>query len=149
MVENDTTYLTETTCDSQLAGQEEDLFQSQFGCDSLVITTISLLASDTTYQTIKKCEVSTIGMDTLFLTNSNGCDSLLITETILEDRRDIERLTASTCSIAQVGFDTLTLKNRAGCDSLVITEFMLLSSDTTRLQNFNCCLLYTSDAADE
>ena len=102
LVEKDTTYLTETTCDSQLAGQEEDLFQNQFGCDSLVITTISLLASDTTYQTIKKCEVSTIGMDTLFLTNSNGCDSLLITETILEDRRDIERLTASTCIIAQV-----------------------------------------------
>ena len=66
----------------QLA-QTSLLLSNRTGCDSLVITTTSLLTSDTTYLTASSCDANSVGISSNLLSNSNGCDSLVITTTSL------------------------------------------------------------------
>ncbi|MEM9719221.1 MAG: discoidin domain-containing protein, partial [Bacteroidota bacterium] len=55
----------------------------QFGCDSVVITTTTLLPNDTTNVAATTCDPSQVGMFEVILTNRFGCDSVVITTTTL------------------------------------------------------------------
>ena len=76
------------------------------GCDSLVITTTSLLTSDTTYLTASSCDANAVGISSVLLSNTNGCDSLVITTTSLLTS-DTTYLTSSSCDANSVGTTSL------------------------------------------
>ncbi|MEL6131926.1 MAG: T9SS type A sorting domain-containing protein, partial [Bacteroidota bacterium] len=133
----DTTNLTATTCDPMQVGVDTVTLANQTGCDSLVITTTTLLQSDTTEVAVGSCDPMQVGVDTVTLTNQAGCDSLVITTTTLLPS-DTTEVAANSCDPMQVGVDTVTLTNQAGCDSLVITTTTLLQSDTTETAANSC-----------
>ncbi|MEL6633780.1 MAG: T9SS type A sorting domain-containing protein [Bacteroidota bacterium] len=128
----DTTFLTVGTCDPMQVGMDSVLLTSQAGCDSLVITTTTLLASDTTEIAAGSCDPMQVGTDTVSLTNQAGCDSLVITTTTLLASDTIEADFFS-CDPTQAGVDTTRLINQFGCDSLTIVTTIILASDTTSI----------------
>ena len=107
------------------------------GCDSLVITTTTLLPSNTVNLTATTCNPLLVGIDTVPLFNQFGCDSLVITTTTLLPSNTVN-LTATTCNPLLVGIDTVPLFNQFGCDSLVITTTTLLPSNTVNLTATTC-----------
>jgi hypothetical protein len=50
------------------------------GCDSLVVTTTTLVPLSETLLTATSCNPNLVGIDTVWLSNFHGCDSLVITE---------------------------------------------------------------------
>ncbi len=134
---SDTTYLTATSCDPNQVGLSTMTFTAQNGCDSLVITTTTLLQSDTTYINLTSCNQSDVGVSSSLLTNQDGCDSLVIT-TVTFSQSDTTMVAATTCNPSQVGVVNNLLTNQFGCDSLVITTTTLLQSDTTYINLTTC-----------
>ncbi len=133
---NDTTNLAATTCDPAQAGVTQVLLSNQFGCDSLVITTTTLLPADTTNLAATTCDPALAGVTQVLLSNQFGCDSLVITTTTLLPS-DTTNLAATTCDPAQAGVSQVLLSNQFGCDSLVITTTTLISLVATP-QNVAC-----------
>jgi len=131
------TNLTATTCDPSMVGTNTVTLTNSSGCDSLVTTTTTLLASDETNLTATTCDAVNAGIDTVTLMNSAGCDSLVITTTTLlaSSQTNIEE---TTCDAVNVGIDTVTLTNSAGCDSLVITNTILSASSETNIGGTTC-----------
>ncbi|MEM1321775.1 MAG: gliding motility-associated C-terminal domain-containing protein, partial [Bacteroidota bacterium] len=123
--------------DPQDVGVMSVLLINSAGCDSLVITETTLLASDTTELLATSCDPQDVGVMSVLLMNSAGCDSLVITETTLL-ASDTTELMATSCDPQDVGVMSVLLINSAGCDSLVITETTLLASDTTELLATSC-----------
>ena len=80
---SDPTFLTSESCDSTEVGVVETLLQNAGGCDSLVITTITLLSSNTTELSATTCDSTEVGVVETLLQNADGCDSLVITTTTL------------------------------------------------------------------
>ncbi len=131
------TMLSATTCDPLMAGMSTVTLATSSGCDSLVTTNTTLLASDTTRLTVSSCDIDVMTIDTVFLQASVGCDSLVITTNIpLSDSQS--NFSATTCIPINVGIDTTILLNAVGCDSLVITATTLSASDTTFLSATTC-----------
>ncbi|MFK7946029.1 MAG: T9SS type A sorting domain-containing protein, partial [Saprospiraceae bacterium] len=113
------------------------LMTNNQGCDSLIITTTSLLASDTTYLQATTCDPQFVGTSQMLMTNNQGCDSLIITTTSLL-ASDTTYLQATTCDIQFVGTSQMLMTNNNGCDSLIITTTSLLAGDTTTLLFTTC-----------
>jgi len=111
--------------------------QNQFGCDSLVITTTTLLTSDTTQLFAESCNPQDTGTVETLLQNQFGCDSLVITTTTLLPSDTIQ-LMAESCNPQDTGITEVLLQNQFGCDSLVIETTTLLPSDTTQLMAESC-----------
>ncbi|MEL6194966.1 MAG: T9SS type A sorting domain-containing protein, partial [Bacteroidota bacterium] len=109
------------------------------GCDSLVISTTTLLPSDTIEVAATTCDPEMVGVSKELLVNQYGCDSLVITTTTLLPSDTIE-VAATTCDPEMVGVSQKLLVNQYGCDSLVITTTTLLPSDTTRIAQTTCDL---------
>ena len=133
----DTTLFNFSTCNPQDTGTLQVLLTNQFGCDSLIITTISLLPSDTTLLTAQSCNPSDTGTVQVLLTNLSGCDSLVITSTSLL-LSDTTLLSVQSCNPLDTGTVQVLLTNLSGCDSLVITTTSFLQSDTTLLTGQSC-----------
>jgi hypothetical protein len=133
----DTVQIVGVTCDAGLAGVQIQHLVNQFGCDSVVITTTTLLPGDTTYLNAVTCDVTQVGVNQQVLTGVNGCDSLVITTTALLPA-DTTFLNATTCNAAQVGVTQQVLTGLNGCDSLVVTTTTLLPADTTFLTATTC-----------
>ncbi|MGB0862865.1 MAG: Ig-like domain-containing protein, partial [Saprospiraceae bacterium] len=133
----DTTYLTNTTCNTANAGVFTNVLTNQNGCDSLIITTISLLSNDTTYLNSITCDVNVVGTYTNTLTNQIGCDSVIITNITLSPA-DTTYLNSTTCDANIVGNYTNVLSNTNGCDSVIITSVSLLLSDTVYTTSTSC-----------
>jgi hypothetical protein len=107
------------------------------GCDSLVITTTTLLSSAQTLLNATTCDPARAGVDTLHLMTVQGCDSLVITTTTsLPSVQTV--LSATTCDPALAGVDTLHLMTMHGCDSLVITT-TLFAPSFLRFLNATTC----------
>lgn len=135
--EDDTTNIAATTCDPELVGVSQQLFTNVLGCDSLVITTTTLLPGDTTNVAATKCDPAQVGITHQLFTNIFGCDSLvIITTTLLPS--DTTNVAATTCDPAQVGVTQQLFTNIFGCDSLVITTSTLLPGDTTNIAATTC-----------
>jgi gliding motility-associated-like protein len=134
---NQTIYLNETTCDPASLGVFTQNLTSQGGCDSTVITTVTLASSDTVYLASQTCDPALAGVFTENLTNSAGCDSTVVTAITLLSS-DTVFLASQTCDPALAGVFTENLTNSAGCDSTVVTTITLLSSDTVFLASQTC-----------
>ncbi len=126
-----------TTCDPALAGVDTVQLMTVQGCDSLVVTTTTLLPSIQTVLSATTCDPALAGVDTLHLSTTYGCDSLVITTTTLLPSVQME-LNATTCDPALAGVDTLHLMTAQGCDSIVITTTTLLSFAHTLLNTTTC-----------
>lgn len=133
----DTTYLSGISCDSTEVGIFETLLTGQDGCDSLLITTISLAPTDTTTIFGNTCEIIEEGIFEQNLTNQFGCDSLVIT-TITYVGSDTTSLFGTSCEVEDVGVFVQNLANANGCDSIVVTTINLLASDTTSIYGTSC-----------
>ena len=107
------------------------------GCDSLVVTTTSLLEVDMVELTATSCDPDEVGVSTATYVNEAGCDSLVITTTSLLEPSTIQ-LTGSSCDPDEVGVFTETLTNEDGCDSLIVTTINLLQGDTTYISSESC-----------
>ena len=64
-----------------MAGTYTDILQGQAanGCDSIVISNLTIIPIDTQYVAIQTCDSSQVGVFTEILTNQAGCDSVVIT----------------------------------------------------------------------
>ena len=115
---------TAQTCQITQVGTDTVLLKTALGCDSLIVTTTTLLPSFLTEKTAQTCQLAQVGSDTLFLKTAFGCDSLVVTATTLSPSLLTEKIT-QTCQLTEVGSDTLFLKTAFGCDSLVVTATTL------------------------
>ena len=135
---SDTIYLSSTSCLPSEVGVATATLTNENGCDSLVITTTTLLQSDTTYQVAISDNPSDTGTTTTILTNENGCDSLLIVTTTLTET-DTTYLNAGSCNPVDTGVATTVVPNQYGADSVIlITTTSLLASDTIYLTSTSC-----------
>lgn len=135
----DTTYTTAIACQVDAPSETIAVFTDPLGCDSVVITAISIEV-DTSYQQLYQCDSTLTVKDTVYSNSvvrlSNGCDEILVTETILLPS-DTTYLQASSCNPQDTGLVLTTLVNAFGCDSILITQTSLVL-DTTYLTTFVC-----------
>jgi len=133
---SDTTLLQKTTCDTAQAGITVQTLQNASGCDSVVITTTTLVGSDTTLIALNSCNPQDTGIVVAVL-QGLVCDSIVITATsLLPSNATIENLI--TCNQANAGSDTLFLSNVFGCDSLVISNTVYVAADTNLIVQYSC-----------
>ncbi|RMG79297.1 MAG: hypothetical protein D6714_16670, partial [Bacteroidetes bacterium] len=131
----DTFFNNFTTCDPALAGVDTTVFQTSL-CDSVVITTTTLLPSHIEFFSAVTCDSASAGTDTLLLSNQFGCDSIVITETTFQPAI-VTVLPMTTCDPSLAGADT-TIFQTANCDSIVIVETTLLPSDEVMTMTETC-----------
>ena len=120
-----------------MVGVMDTVLTNQIGCDSVVITTTTLLPNDTTNVAATTCDPSMVGVMDTVLTNQFGCDSVVITTTTLLPN-DTTNVAATTCDPSMVGVMDTVLTNQFGCDSVVITTTTLLPNDTTNVAATTC-----------
>ena len=143
-VDFDTTFINLTSCNPSDAGTVENILSTQNGCDSLVITTTTLLSSQTTTLNETICEGesftaggishTTAGTYNYTLATYQGCDSTVtlnlivnptqttvLNETICEG----ESFTAGGISHTTAGTYNYTLATYQGCDSTVTLNLIV------------------------
>ena len=133
----DTTNVAATTCDPAQVGVTLQTLTNSAGCDSVVITTTTLLPNDTTNIAATTCDPGQVGVSQNILPNQFGCDSVIITTTTLLPN-DTTNIAATTCDPGQVGISQNILPNQFGCDSVIITITTLLPNDTTNIAATTC-----------
>ena len=133
---HDSIEVIQSTCEPKQVGMDTVFFQNQFGCDSLVITTTSLLPSHNIIQTFYTCDPAQAGLDTVYLTNQYGCDSTLYIERIYTGNYQETNHTL-ICGSGINYADTLLITT-GPCDSLFITNYMYAPLDTTWLSGTTC-----------
>jgi gliding motility-associated-like protein len=120
--------LSSTTCNPAQAGVFTQVLTNRFGCDSTVITTISLLPTSQKSIQTYTCDPSQAGVFTYQLVNQFGCDSIVTeTRTLLPSSATTVNLTS--CNPAQVGMTTQVVPNQYGCDSTITTITTLRPPD--------------------
>lgn len=137
LLQPDTTYLDDTTCDPAQIGVFEDTLTNQSGCDSIIITTYTFAASDTTHLTSFTCDQQAAGIFSTLLMGQDGCDSLVI-EDIRFISSDTTLLNGISCDSDSAGMFIRILTNVAGCDSLIIETIVFIPADTTMLFSQTC-----------
>jgi gliding motility-associated-like protein len=95
-------------------------FTNQFGCDSVVTTITTLIASYDIQLTATTCDPALVGVDVQSFTSTEGCDSIVTTTTTLLPN-DAVTINATTCDPSNVGTSAVTFTNQFGCDSVVTT----------------------------
>ncbi|NRB49538.1 MAG: T9SS type A sorting domain-containing protein [Saprospiraceae bacterium] len=135
----DTTYASAISCQADAPSETIAVFPDPFGCDSMVITTITVQV-DTSYQQLFECDSTLTDRVTIY-TNSvirlaNGCDEILVTETILLPN-ETTYLQLSSCNPQDTGLVLNTLIDEFGCDSIISTRTNL-RLDTTYITTFVC-----------
>ena len=120
------------------AGMYENTFNTIYGCDSIVTTTITILPAVMLQVQKDTCDASAVGVFVTTIDNPNGCDTV-VTTTISLLPTDTTVITQSTCVWSDAGVYLDTLINRAGCDSLVIHHTIYIPpGDTTVLPVMTC-----------
>ena len=120
------------------AGVYENLLETEFGCDSMVTTFITILPAVMVQVQSDTCDPAAAGVFITHLNNPNGCDTV-VTTTITLLPSDTTHISLNTCVWTQVGIVADTFSNQAGCDSLVImTTSYIPPTDTTFLQELSC-----------
>ena len=137
LLQPDTTYLDDTTCDPTQIGIHEDTLTNQAGCDSILITTFTFAASDTTHLMSFTCDQQAAGIFSTLLMGQDGCDSLVI-EDIQFIPSDTTLLNGTSCDSDSAGMFIRILTNAAGCDSLIIETIIFIPADTTMLVSQTC-----------
>ncbi len=137
LLQPDTTYLDDTSCDPLQTGTFVITETNQSGCDSIIITTVTFAASDTTMIQSATCDLQDVGIFSTLFTTQDGCDSLVIEE-VLFIPSDTTILSSKTCDDAVAGMFIRILTNAAGCDSLIIETIEFVPADTTLLSGATC-----------
>ncbi|MCB0518088.1 MAG: PKD domain-containing protein, partial [Saprospiraceae bacterium] len=120
-----------------VAGVYTDTLSTAAGCDSIVVTTLTVNSSDTTELSATSCDPSQVGVFTDIFSNQNGCDSVVVT-TVVFSENDSTFFADTTCDPALAGVFVEILTNQLGCDSIVTTTVSLLPGDTTELSLTSC-----------
>ena len=116
----DSTFLFETSCSPLDTGLVINPMQNQFGCDSLIITYTSLLASQNIMFESTTCDPMEVGVFQDSLQNQFGCDSI-ITNTITFAPTVVDSLISTSCFLSEIGTDTIFVGTTSlGCDSIVV-----------------------------
>lgn len=139
LLQPDTTYLDDTSCDPLQTGTFVVTETNQAGCDSIIITTVTFAASDTTMLQSSTCDLLDAGIFSTLFISQDGCDSLVIEE-VLFIPSDTTILSSKTCDDAVAGMFIRILTNAAGCDSLIIETIEFVPADTTILSGETCDL---------
>ena len=112
-------------------GTYENLLETTTGCDSFVVTTITVLPAVHLFFTSATCDSSIAGIFYQYLPNANGCDTIVETTVTLLPS-DTTYLAAASCQFSQVGIRYDTATGTSGCDSLIITTISYIPpADTT------------------
>ncbi|HEY3387799.1 MAG TPA: hypothetical protein VGK46_14895, partial [Saprospiraceae bacterium] len=120
------------------AGVYENLLETEYGCDSMVTTSITILPAIQITQQSTTCDPSAAGVFITHLDNPNGCDTVVTTMVTLLPS-DTTLISLNTCVWTQAGITTDTFSNQSGCDSLVITTISYIPpGDTTFLYALSC-----------
>ncbi|UTW62300.1 T9SS type A sorting domain-containing protein [bacterium SCSIO 12741] len=139
---------------------DTSLFQSQHGCDSLIITDLRRLPVATTQVSVSQCQglvytfpdgdTSSISTtDTSLLTGIGGCDSLVITQLTVTPPSPVI-VNAVICQGQNYVFpdgdsssiattDTSLITSAGGCDSLVITHLIVTVQGQPTFVNAMTC----------
>ncbi len=131
------------------------------GCDSVVVTDLTINLPSTFTQTLFECTgysitvggntYSTTGiyMDTLSLAAANGCDSIVTTDLTINGISSFTQtfnectgfsitVNGNTYSTTGVYTDTLVTGASTGCDSVIVTD-LTVSSAIVNTQTFSEC----------
>lgn len=119
------------------SGVYYDSLATVHGCDSVVISTLTVFAADTILIEQNTCDPALAGTFVQNLSNQAGCDSTVTTVVTLLPSNIIEIFDTS-CDPASVGVFVQNLTNQYGCDSTVTTTITYLDSDTTYLSATTC-----------
>ncbi|MGK0389864.1 MAG: gliding motility-associated-like protein, partial [Maribacter sp.] len=123
-----------------ISGQYIDSLSTINGCDSIIITNLTVLDVFNEVETINLCNGSTIelngelitesGVHTNTYTSQNGCDSIITTDVIISDEIEID-VVMEMCegeaanSGVEAGIYTDVFISYYGCDSIVNTEIIV------------------------
>ncbi|MCC6463314.1 MAG: gliding motility-associated C-terminal domain-containing protein, partial [Saprospiraceae bacterium] len=117
------------------------VWPSQFGCDSTVVSTTVFdpQLRDTTAIQQMTCDPALAGVAVAVLTGADGCDSVLVTTTVLQPS-PVVFIEKTTCNPALAGIVTQVWPSQFGCDSTVLstTVFDPQLRDTTAIQQMTC-----------
>ena len=119
------------------SGVYTDTLATSHGCDSIVVTALTVNPLDTVFFNETSCNPAQVGIFTQNLPNQFGCDSTVVT-TVIFSQTDTTLLASATCDPTLAGVFTSNLVTPEGCDSIVIETVALLPSDTTLLTDTNC-----------
>jgi gliding motility-associated-like protein len=119
------------------SGIYTDTLHTFQGCDSVIVTTLTVMAIDTTVLNNNTCDPALAGSNMQMLTQLNGCDSVVITVTTLQPS-DTTLILGSSCDMNNVGVFTQNLSNVYGCDSIVVTTILFSLADTTLVNATTC-----------
>jgi hypothetical protein len=120
-----------------VSGVYTDSLQTIYGCDSVIITTLTVFDIDTTTLNTYTCDPSQAGSTVQHFTQLNGCDSVVIRAVVLNPSNTV-LLYDKSCNPNNVGVFTQNLTNQYGCDSTVITTVTFSLSDTTYISLKSC-----------
>lgn len=120
-----------------LSGMYTDSLSTIFGCDSIVVTNLTVWNLDTTLLTASTCDPSLAGIFVFQLTQANGCDSVVI-QNIQLVSPDTTLLFESSCHPADVGVFQNVYSNVFGCDSTVVLTVSFSLVDTTLVTATTC-----------
>ncbi len=137
VIQEDTTFLTDSSCNPANLGTFTSNLLDQNGCDSVVVLTVVFSDTDTFSINSPTCDPTEVGVFTNTYTTVDGCDSTVI-ETFFLLPSDTIPISNASCDPAAVGIFTYNLTNQWGCDSIVIETVSLLQSDTTELDDTSC-----------
>ncbi|MEQ1745214.1 MAG: gliding motility-associated C-terminal domain-containing protein [Saprospiraceae bacterium] len=118
-------------------GVYTDSLSSAFGCDSLILTTLTVLDIDTTQVALGTCDPAQVGVSTQVLNQTNGCDSVVITSVSLNPT-STTNLFGTSCDPNNTGVFVQNLTNIFGCDSTVTLTVTYSLSDTVLLFGSSC-----------
>ena len=121
----------------KVSGVYFDTLSTIHGCDSAVVTALTVFEIDTLLLTTTTCDPSLAGTTSTIYTQLNGCDSVVITGVSLLPS-DSVFLTDASCIPANVGIFVQNLTNQYGCDSTVVTDVLFKLSDTTLISLSSC-----------
>lgn len=142
-LQSEPTNITETACDQFVwnettysqSGQYEQTLSNSYGCDSLVILSLTIHYSDTIDYNVSACEnytwneqtYSQSGQYQQTLQDSYGCDSIVIMNLTIVSNSDPSYFSDTACyqyqwndiSYSQSGQYQQFFQNSHGCDSIV------------------------------
>ncbi len=119
------------------SGTYRDSLKSIYGCDSVIVTALTVFDIDTTLINTGSCDPSQVGVFTNIYSQTNGCDSVVITTVVLYPT-DTTYLFGTSCDIDKTGVFTQNLTNQFGCDSTVILTVSFSQSDTALFFGTSC-----------
>ena len=114
-----------------------DSFLSVNGCDSVVITDLTVNETSLDMRQETTCIESEVRHDTIYFANQFGCDSLVITHIDLLES-SFEEFFETSCDVDENISDTTTYVNQFGCDSVIVINTIPLPNDILDLNDTTC-----------